>query len=182
MEVIDKSTISHQASEPICRPTVFGPGDVSRGGVAYFLDEELCRSWVLGMLHPNGAQCPGCAVPIASGQSLQSFWNGARVKCCRCGKYFTALTDTFLSGVHLSYAGMIMMAILLDAQADDSQIARILNMSTEGIRGWRLRFANAAQYRRCFPVPPLISGVGDSESRDAATGGAGADGEDEECS
>jgi transposase-like protein len=169
MEVIDNSTIHGMEPGALYRPEVFGPEDVSRDDVAYFMNEGHCRTWVLTVLHPHGAHCPGCAGLISGGPSLQSFWKGSRVKCCRCGKFFTALTGTFLSGVHLSYAGVIMMAMLIDARADDSQIARLLNMSTEGVRGWRQRFANTGLSRGAT-IPTLLSGVGISESRDAANG------------
>ncbi|SEM82479.1 hypothetical protein SAMN04489760_1557 [Syntrophus gentianae] len=56
------------------------------------------------------------------------------------------------------------MAILIDAGADDARIARLMEISAEGVRGWRLRFSHAAE--------PSHSGQVIEESREAGTGGA----------
>jgi hypothetical protein len=95
--------------------------------------------------------------------------------CVRCGKYFTALTGTFLAGVHLGYARIILIGILLGAMDDDSVIASIMSMSTEGIRLWRLRFQHAKLFHRyTAPGRPSVIGRRTQESRGAAKGGAGA--------
>jgi len=163
MEVIDNTAIPENAPLPSYRPSVFGPIDVGRSRIAKFLDDGSCREWVLSRLHPDGPRCPGCGESITSYPSLRSFRMGARVRCCRCGKYFTALTGTFLSGCHLSFPQVVLMAILIDAGADDARIARLMEVSTEGVRGWRLRFQHAAK--------PSISSQGIRESRDGEKGG-----------
>lgn len=165
MEVIDNVTKQHSDDGPAYQPSVFSPHDVGRSMIARFFDPAVCREWILEKLHPAGARCPGCATAIASYASLRSYRLGARVKCVKCGKFFTALTGTFLSGCHLSFAQVIHMSILIDAGADDAQIARQMSMSPEGVHGWRLRFRHAAA------LPP-ISGQGIKESRDGAKGGA----------
>ncbi len=169
MEVIDNTAKPENATMPAYRPSVFGPVDVGQSRLAKFLNPDSCREWVLNRLHPNGPRCPGCGESITSYPSLRSFRLGARVRCCRCGKYFTALTGTFLSGCHLSLPQVILIAILIDAGADDTRIARLMEVSAEGVRGWRLKFNHVAD--------PSHSGQGTEESREAATGGAGAAGE-----
>lgn len=173
MEVVDNSTNQVMGRPGRYLPGVFVPEDVAGQGVVSFLDEELCRVWILGQVHERGVDCPGCGGEIVSKASLQSFWAGARVKCGRCGKYFTALTNTFLSGVHLSYSAMVMMAILIAAGADDATIAGLMHLSAEGVRGWRCRFKLAGMARTMLPA--VDTGKGIEESRDAATGGAGAE-------
>ncbi len=158
MEVIDNAAKVKNDREPAYRPAVFGPGEVVQSGIAEFLDAASCREWVLSKLHPDGPQCPVCAEPIVNRFALQSYSRGDRVKCRRCGKFFTALTGTFLSGIHFSFAQVILMAILIDSGADDTNIARLMNISSEGVRGWRSRFATT-------------SGMGIRESRDGEKGG-----------
>jgi len=158
MELIDNTAKHNNAS---CRSTgspAFSPADIGRQGVAIFFDDNFCRGWILKRLHPEGPRCPGCAERIVGYRSLQSFMRGDRVKCCHCGKYFTALTGTFISGCHLSFPQVILMAILLEAGTDDVHIARMMNISYESVRGWRSRFA-------------VISGQGIKESRGGAARG-----------
>ena len=66
---------------------IFGPN---------FLDESVCRAWVLNRLHPGGARCPGCGSRLHSKKSAR-FWQDKPVRC-GCGKSFSARTDTALAG------------------------------------------------------------------------------------
>jgi hypothetical protein len=174
MEAINNTTIHETSATSEHRSGVFGPSDILSGTVAGFFDEEICRVWILGRLHPDGAACPACLSPIAGEASLQSFWSGDRVRCVRCGKYFTALTGTFLAGGHLGYTQVILIGILIGSLADDSAIASIMSMSTEGVRLWRRRF-ELSQLIRNYTVPggPFFTGKRTQESRGAGKGGAG---------
>ena len=118
---------------------IFDINDVLHDFQANFLNEVVCREWVLKRLHPVGAYCPGCGVAIPE-KSLQRFWMSERVKCCQCNKFFTALTGTFLSGCQLDYREVILLAILLSPDMSDKNIAEILNMSAANIRIWRKKF------------------------------------------
>jgi transposase-like protein len=71
---------------------------------------------------------------------LQSFWENKRIKCDRCGKYFTALTNTFLSGCHFDFREIVLLAFLLALGVSDNQIATTLKISDESVRLWRLKF------------------------------------------
>jgi len=55
------------------------------------------------------------------------------------------------------------MAILIESGATDANIARLMEMSVEGVRSWRGRFAAADL--------SVISGQGIRESRDGEKGG-----------
>lgn len=174
MEVIDNTTISPKQTKAGSRPMTFGPGDVGKMFVANFLHEASCRDWIIGQLHPDGPRCPRCSGMIVNKESLRSYRLGCRVRCRWCGKYFTVLTGTFLSGCHLSFSQVILMAILIDAGAADSQISRLMGMSRDGIRRWRLRFKHAAGVSvvSCT-APPALSGQGIQEPRDGEKKGRG---------
>jgi hypothetical protein len=60
------------------------------------------------------------------------------------------------------------MAILIDAGAADAHIARLMHISSEGVRSWRSRFATT-------------SGLGIRESRDGEKGGAVVEDEGRGC-
>jgi len=165
MEQSGNSAINANSPYPGSDTRAFRTGDVCRHYVARFLDVETCRAWIIDRLHPQCPVCPGCSKLIVSGTSLRSFRLGARVRCSNCGKFFTALTGTFLSGGHLSFSGVVLMAILIESGATDANIARLMEMSVEGVRSWRGRFAAADL--------SVISGQGIRESRDGDKGGRG---------
>lgn len=118
----------------------FVPADVLSMFDADFLVEVLCRHLILEKLHPNNKTfCPGCGGAIPESQ-LRSFWEAKRIKCDRCGKYFTALTDTFLSGCHFNFREIVWFSLLLALGVDDKKIADILKISKENVRLWKLKF------------------------------------------
>jgi transposase-like protein len=124
----------------------FLPADVLKEFRAEILDEPWCRLWILKRLHRRDPRCPGCDVPVPE-KSLQRFWLGARIRCDACGKFFTALTDTFLSGCHLSYQEIVLLGFLLAMDShsmngiSDKQIAELLEISAEAVRIWRHKFS-----------------------------------------
>lgn len=117
---------------------IFSPGDIARAFGADFFDHDACRNWILHQLHHNVPRCPGCRAEVLL-KSQPRFWAGDRVKC-NCGKFFTALTGTFLSGCQLDFREVILLAILLSLGVSDKTIAEFLNMSPAGIRLWRQKF------------------------------------------
>ena len=123
------------------RRGVFLPEEVLEVFNANFLDYEFARMWVLKRMHPHGAYCPGCGAAIPDNK-LRRFWSNGRMSCRGCGKYFTALTGTFIAGCQLDFRGLIILAFLLALGAHDKEIARITEMSRENVRLWRLKFAN----------------------------------------
>lgn len=128
-------------------PRAFLPADAGRIFNANFLDESACRGWILEYIH--GAQdgsegqktifCPGCQA-ILEGKALQRFWTGKRICCRKCGKFFTALTGTFLAGCHMKYREILLFALFLNFKIPPREIARILRISTETIRLWEIKF------------------------------------------
>lgn len=135
MELIENTAITdkHRLSG------VFTPKDVLSAYSVDFLDDKWCRAWVLERLHSGSPVCPGCKEEVPD-RLMQSYCGGNRIKCDHCGKYFTALTDTFLSGAHLDFRGIVLLTLLLALGVADKQIASILKMSAENVRLWRHRF------------------------------------------
>jgi len=119
---------------------VFIPVEVARVFRADFLDEEVCRRWILKTIHGDGEMmCPGCGAPLA-GIALQRFWEGKRICCRTCGKFFTALTGTFLAGCHMTFREVILFAVFLHFRIPPREIARILRISVETVRLWEIKF------------------------------------------
>jgi len=118
----------------------FIPADVAENFGVEFLDEAYCRQFVLRMIHGDGdPKCPKCHA-ILRKASTRSFWEGKRIRCSLCGKFFTATTGTFLSGNHLSYRAVVLIAVLLYLDIAHKKIARILQVSTETVRLWEIKF------------------------------------------
>jgi len=118
---------------------MFTPADVFSAFDADFLDDEKCRQWIIDKLHPGNKKCPECGEEILK-SLLQSFWEGKRIRCWHCGKYFTALTGTFLSGCHFDFREIFLLADRLAMGEPDKQIAMKVKASAESVRLWRLRF------------------------------------------
>ena len=106
---------------------MFGPG---------FLDKDICRQFVFMCLHPDGARCPGCGCGLDDEKSSR-FWQGKTVKCCRCGKTFTARTGTALAGKGLSGEEIVLMFWLLGRGETDIRIADVVGCNRETVRLWR---------------------------------------------
>ena len=117
----------------------FSAADAVRVFHANFLDYEFSRLWVLKTLHPDGARCPVCGEFIPE-KSRGVFWRCGRVKCWHCGKYFTGLTGTFLSGCQQDFRTIVLLAVLIGLGVPNGKISSIVGMSEDSIRIWRRKF------------------------------------------
>ena len=132
------------------RRDIFIPRDVASVFRAGFLDEDACRQWILGTIHGTASvHCPGCQAEL-EGRALQRFWEGTRVCCRHCRKFFTALTGTFLAGCHMSYSEVILLAVFLHFGIHHREIARILNVSPETVRLWDVKFRAQGKIRNTY--------------------------------
>ncbi|HBO84012.1 MAG TPA: hypothetical protein DD641_03380 [Deltaproteobacteria bacterium] len=95
---------------------------------------------VLKMIHPKGAHCPQCGKAIASDKGISNFYELKRVFCKHCKKIFTALTGTALNGMQLDVRTFYLLAVFLALKIDRKEIARLLNIHTETVRLWELKF------------------------------------------
>lgn len=118
---------------------VFVPGDVLKAFDVNVLNNETCKMWITEKLHHNEARCPRCGASLPERQ-MHSFLDYKRIKCDKCGKYFTALTGTFLSGCHFSFREIVLLAFLLALRVPDKQIAATLKISAENVRLWKEKF------------------------------------------
>lgn len=135
MEVVEKIALDESKN----LYGVFTPADVFFAFDANFLDDHSCRQWIIEKLHPGNKKCPACGNEVLK-SLLPSFWKGKRVKCWSCGKYFTAITGTFLSGCHFTYKEFLLLTYMMSAGIDDKDIARASQISSESVRLWRLKF------------------------------------------
>ena len=131
--IIDDLIVSGESRGNISR------ADVMAAPVAGFFNEVACREWILKRLHLSAERCPGCGEKIPE-KALPRFYEAERVKCSSCGKFFTALTGTFLSGCQLTFAEVIALAMFLSPDITDRKIAEVLSMSQANVRIWRSRF------------------------------------------
>jgi transposase-like protein len=121
------------------RPGYFTPDELLKDFHALFLDESHCRQWLLSRLHLGSPACPGCHKSI-EGMALQRFWEGKRIACRHCQKFFTARTGTFLDRCHMQYGEIVILAVFLALRIHPIIIAKILQCSTETIRLWEKKF------------------------------------------
>ena len=103
------------------------------------LDLGECRRGLIGLLHPGGGRCPGCGEPV--GEHQLDSWHGLkRLRCGRCGRFFTAASGTVLSGCKLDWRVVFLIAAFLALGLEVKVIARTLGVSEETVRLWRGRF------------------------------------------
>ena len=150
MELTENTAINNMRRDGV----VFVPADVRDAFGAEFLDKAYCHAWIMERLHgdqpcmrENNHFCPKCGAVIPV-RLMHSFWTGKRVKCDECGKYFTALTGTFLSGCHFDFREIVLLAFMLSLGVADKQIAATLNISAENVRLWRHRFEAISQIKK----------------------------------
>lgn len=115
------------------------PEDVVREFCAGFLDEAVCRQWIIERLHPGGAICPECGKEL-SDKCQERFWNNERIKCKYCGKWFTALTGTMFQGIHMDFRAIIILALFLGMNQAASTVACFIGGNENTVRSWRSKF------------------------------------------
>lgn len=117
----------------------FGVSDALAVFDAGFLDVRKCRDWVLKRLHPEGFHCPECGEAITDHTTILNLEAFNR-KHCKCGKWFTALTGTFLHGAQLEPEQVFLLAVLSGLGVDKKEIARILDIHPDSVRLWQGKF------------------------------------------
>lgn len=115
----------------------FTPAEAAHAFDPEFLDLDACRGWILNRIHKNGAFCPGCGSSIQDEQRLIRFWSGKRLSCPSCGKKFTSLTGTFLSGSHMEFRALFLMFLSFGQGASTADMASRIGCDPATIRNWR---------------------------------------------
>lgn len=109
---------------------------------ANFLDESACRLWILKALHNKPPViCPECGSKLSE-SCCGRFWEAKRIRCTNCGKFFTALTKTILSGCHLNFRSIMLLAVLLHYGFKTDLIAKKLDISSETVRLWQKKLSS----------------------------------------
>ena len=159
MDAIENTaTINKRPSPGFCLPA-----DVAGKFSAEFLDEDVCRRWILEKIYDGMAiSCPQCSALLTENR-LRRFWLAERIRCHACGKFFTALTDTFLQGCHLAFREIILLAIFLHFNIHHREIASILRISTETVRLWDIKFSALDRINRTLPVANKITNYPETE-------------------
>lgn len=121
----------------VIKAKTFIPAEVKEAFGAGFLDADYCRQWVLKRIHGSTGRCPNCQV---ESESQERFFQGARIRCRSCGKYYTALTGTFLCGTQFDFKEIILLALFLEIGVANHYIATLLGVDQETVRIWRNRF------------------------------------------
>ena len=121
----------------VARSKAFAPVEVREAFGAVFLDADFCREWVLKRIHGETGRCPNCHIEA---ESQQRFFQGARIKCRPCGKFYTALTGTFLCGTQFDFREIVLLALFLELGLANSSIAKTLGVDQETVRIWKNRF------------------------------------------
>ncbi|MCP3177277.1 hypothetical protein MJO47_09220 [Desulfuromonas sp. KJ2020] len=67
------------------------------------IDDEAARRWVMRYLHPTGLWCPRCSSDDFSMIVTATWFDGGRVQCKSCGKWFTNRTGTPFDGCAISW-------------------------------------------------------------------------------
>lgn len=116
---------------------IFTPAEAADAFAPEFLDLERCRAWILNQIHKAGAFCPGCGSSIQDEQRLSRFWTGKRLSCPACGKKFTSLTGTFLSGSHMDFRGIFLMFLSFGRGWGTAETARRIGCDPATVRNWR---------------------------------------------
>jgi|SRR5208337_1562998 len=111
------------------------PFEVSMTVSANFLSEDACREWVLRCLHTKGVYCPRCHVQMIDEKRLTRFFANQRIFCPSCQKFFTAVSQTFLSGTHLNFRQIVALASLVHLKVRPPEIVRIIGEDAWTVRG-----------------------------------------------
>lgn len=103
------------------------------------LDADYCRFLIYRWLHPDGVRCPHCG---ADGSPYSSRLNAGLRALCLCGKWYSAVSGTWLSGCKLDPRKVYMLAFLVREGFSDSRIAEITDMDRSTVWAWRRKLEN----------------------------------------
>lgn len=110
------------------------------GALMKIVDEARARAWAISQLHPSGACCPECGLSL---DNDESFLEGKRCSCGRCGKGFMARTGTILQGAQLDYGQAALLAALVDIMErglTPASIGELVGVSEDTVRLWQKKF------------------------------------------
>ncbi|MBI3582397.1 MAG: hypothetical protein HY096_00420 [Nitrospinae bacterium] len=107
---------------------------------ASFLNEEVCREWILRRLYPDTVKCPACKSIIVDATTLKNFWELKRCRCKNCKKWFSAKVGTIFDNGQMIMSEIAMLAIFLYLKVPYKVIAEKLNMHPVSVSMWEKKF------------------------------------------
>ena len=114
---------------------------IGMGFDAEKLDLYECRRLIIQALYNDVRSCPQCHTSFSENiRMLKRFENFKRVRCLKCGKWFTAVTDTPLSHTSLDVREIVLLIFLVRIQCPLPKIATILGRDHETIRLWQKKY------------------------------------------
>ncbi len=104
-----------------------------------WLNEDVCRLWLLQQFYPVGPCCPVCRVEVRKGKATTSWWSLRRVHCHNCGSFYRATRNTILHRCNLKLRQVVMLVWALSLGVNDSCAARLSGINQRTARLWRFR-------------------------------------------
>jgi hypothetical protein len=122
------------------RRGVFLPSTIAHDFGAHFLDSECCATWLMSKIHPDGPHCPGCGVGINDEKRLKALLSDKRIRCPQCGRFFSMLSRSFLSGTHLGCSEIVLLALLLGLDVPIKTVSGLTRQTDETVRTYERKF------------------------------------------
>ncbi len=129
---------------PAREQPAISPAEVLAAFGPAWLDADRCRDWLLRRLHPRGPACPACGCPPVSKAKLAAFYAGRRLRCARCGRFYSATSGTLLEGAKVSPAQVVLLALCQALEIPLPTTAALCGVNANTIRFWRNRLGASA--------------------------------------
>ena len=106
------------------------------------LDWAQTAHWMIDQLHADGKRCPHCGIGIVDETRMQRWYQGERIKCSStdCGRFYTSLTNTELSGSTLDPRELYLLKCLIEWKVAPATIVTIIPINKETVARWEKRF------------------------------------------
>ncbi|HAM42123.1 MAG TPA: hypothetical protein DCP69_12550 [Candidatus Omnitrophica bacterium] len=124
----------------------FTPADVGAEIHYELLKFKEISRWLVSRLHPSGFRCPRCQADLGGVEARREKWESLeQVRCCECGKKFSAATGTLLEGSKLEPREIFLMADYIDLEVPPRRIAERLKIDVGTVRSWQSKFKALAE-------------------------------------
>ena len=105
------------------------------------LDRYMCETLLLFDLYRGQvAVCPACGYQL-TGKAKRTWGKWKKVRCKKCGKFFSARTGTILAGGKLSITQYFILLMGLAMGGSDAAVADVCGIHRDTVRLWRLKLS-----------------------------------------
>lgn len=122
-----------------------------------YLDEAVCYTKLMGLLHPDGLACPHCGEERRLGIHRRHRDPVLDYQCGACGRVFNAWTATVLEGTHRRPSQVLLILHGIAKGTPTAQMARELGCDRRHLL--QLRHRLQEQARRWLDRNPLGDAV-----------------------